>query len=399
MVFVGCTGNPDAHCGEGGDQAPYVVVDTLPTAFAEKPFVTLDVDSERYFLTVPAVRAAGRTGTDWATAAASPHSAVPNSPKASTGAASTGDDLKVPFEEVYVASNASDTSGSINAKLSQGLHVVLSPGVYRLEGALLLNTENQVLLGLGFATLVSANGEPCVAVGDVSGVRVAGILFQAGPEPTDALLVVGTAASFPGDPNNPVVLSDVFARVGGPDGPNGVAQAESMVVVKCGHVVGDNLWLWRADHTAGGAPVTDGWFPVDHGLVVRQGADDVSMYGLACEHTLSDLAVWDGDRGKTYFYQSELPYDATQALFGDPGFVGYRVGANVTSHQGYGIGVYSYFRDFEVNVETGISAPESATFDSPFSVFLNGYGGIKHVLNDQGNATGLDAAGQAYVCN
>ena len=51
-----------------------------------------------------------------------------------------------------------------------------------------------------------------------------------------------------------------------------------MVDISSGHVVGDNLWLWRADHDVGGA-VADERNPVAHGLVVS--ADDVTMYGLA----------------------------------------------------------------------------------------------------------------------
>jgi hypothetical protein len=35
------------------------------------------------------------------------------------------------------------------------------------------------------------------------------------------------------------------------------------------------------------------------------------------EHTLGDLLDWQGERGRTYFYQSELPYDVTQANYGD----------------------------------------------------------------------------------
>ena len=42
----------------------------------------------------------------------------------------------------------------------------------------------------------------------------------------------------------------------------------------------------------------------DHVLVVD--GDDVTMYGLAVEHTLADLTSWQGERGRTYFYQSEV---------------------------------------------------------------------------------------------
>ena len=40
--------------------------------------------------------------------------------------------------------------------------------------------------------------------------------------------------------------------------------------------------------------------------------DDVTTYGLAVEHTLEDLTVWNGEGGQVYFYQSELPYDVDQ---------------------------------------------------------------------------------------
>ena len=80
--------------------------------------------------------------------------------------------------------------------------------------------------------------------------------------------------------------------------------------MNAGQVIGDNFWLWRADHSIGGASVTGGFYPCLHGLVVN--GDSVAMYGLAAEHTLEDLTVWRGDKGATYFYQSELPYDVSE---------------------------------------------------------------------------------------
>ena len=47
--------------------------------------------------------------------------------------------------------------------------------------------------------------------------------------------------------------------------------------------------------------------PCDHALIVN--GDDVIMYGLAAEHTLKDVVLWNGDHGATFFFQSELPYD------------------------------------------------------------------------------------------
>ena len=78
----------------------------------------------------------------------------------------------------------------------------------------------------------------------------------------------------------------------------------------------------------------------------------------------------------------------TQQNWGDKGFVGYRVANDVSAHEGYGIGVYHYFRDFPVVTTTGIVAPDTATFVSPLGVFLNGQGTMQHILNHQGGATG-----------
>ena len=64
-----------------------------------------------------------------------------------------------------------------------------------------------------------------------------------------------------------------------------------------------------ADHSATGG-VYDGANPVKNGLVVD--GDDVTTYGLAVEHTLEDLTVWNGEGGQVFFYQSELPYDVDQ---------------------------------------------------------------------------------------
>ena len=90
-------------------------------------------------------------------------------------------DEAVGFDQVYVANNKTDTAATINAKLKQGLHLVLTPGIYSLDSAIEISHSGTVVLGLGFATLVSASSDAIIEVGDVDGVRVAGILLQAGP--------------------------------------------------------------------------------------------------------------------------------------------------------------------------------------------------------------------------
>jgi len=121
MVFVGTENAPDSHCGLSGGQ-PYVTVDETPVV-AEKPFLTID-DSGMFYLNIPQVTSTS-SGVEWSSSSS-------GSSSGSTGAAS-GEIDQVSFSEVYVASNATDTAAMINAKLAEGLHLVLTPGIYSLD--------------------------------------------------------------------------------------------------------------------------------------------------------------------------------------------------------------------------------------------------------------------------
>ena len=354
---------------------------TTPTV-SEKPYITVGTDG-KYSLQIPPLKTSS-SGADF-------------------DAAGT---RAVRFEDVYVT-HPSDSSATINTKLAAGLHIVFTPAIYNLDQPLIVNSSGQILLGLGLATLVSAAQNVVISIGDVDGVRIAGVILQAGPPhpvtkaAAPALLEWGTGRHA-GDGAHPGFLHDVFARVGGPDGTiSSPVAANAMLHIRSGHVIGDNMWLWRADHAIGG-PIIYSSNRCANGLLVD--GDDVTMYGLAVEHAEEDLTVWSGERGRTYFYQSELPYGVTQQQYGSKGFAGYRVAATVRAHAGWGIGVYSFFRDYNVTVRSGIVAPaalESSFFNS-LSVFLNGHGGIEHVINDKGGASICGRGGPKtsihYVC-
>lgn len=128
-------------------------------------------------------------------------------------------------------------------------------------------------------------------------------------------------------------------------------------------------------------------YPCDTALRVY--GSNVVMYGLAAEHTLQDLIVWDGENGFVYFYQSELPYDVTTADFEN--YVGYRVGSNVSTHTAFGVGVYSCFRDHETIATTAICIPDKPGVNiiNPYTVHLNYHGGIKSVMTKQNIETGF----------
>jgi len=221
--------------------------------------------------------------------------------------------------------------------------------------------------------------------------------LQAGAKPTESLLVGGDGSSA-GAATRPGGLHDVYARVGGPD--TSAVQASTMVTIRSGHVFADNLWLWRADHIVGGALVRNGANPCVTGLDVQ--GDDVTFVGLAVEHTLGDLVSWSGERGATYFFQAELPYDANSS-YAEHGYTGYRVADTVTQHDAYATGVYHFFRDHAVSVVSGIRVPGAleSRFRAALSVFLNGRGTIQHVLNGHGNATtpAAGAGNTAYWCD
>jgi len=99
-------------------------------------------------------------------------------------------------------------------------------------------------------------------------------------------------AGYAGDSNSPGVMSDVFARVGGPD--SGQVMTETMVTINSGYTIIDNTWLWRADHTVHGS-VYNSQNPVRTGIVIN--GDNVIAYGLASEHTLGNLVEWNGNNG------------------------------------------------------------------------------------------------------
>jgi hypothetical protein len=213
-----------------------------------------------------------------------------------------------------------------------------------------------------------------------------------------------------GDSKNPGLLSDVFARVGGSSYDRHVS-TDVMIQLYSGNIYGDNLWLWRADHVVlhpgenANFPLISPYYrqtvmgecAVKNGMIVH--GSDVTMVGLAIEHTTEDQLIWNGENGYLAFYQCELPYDVDQS-FAERSFVGYRVGEHVQHHEAKGIGVYSNFRDFDVNVATAIVHPENRegiTMKNLFTVYLDNQGKINSVVNGRGPGQKSER-GHPYRC-
>ena len=91
----------------------------------------------------------------------------------------------------------------------------------------------------------------------------------------------------------------------------------------------------------------------------------MTIYGLFVEHYQQYQVIWNGDGGRVYFYQSELPYDPpNQASWtsgaGTNGWASYKVANTVTSHEAWGLGIYSVFTNPNIFLTRAIEAPNNA---------------------------------------
>ena len=297
-----------------------------------------------------------------------------------TGGSTAG--TSIPITKFYVV-KAGDTAATINAALASGLNLLVTPGVYHLSAPLNITRPDTVVLGLGLATLVPDNGVTAITTADVDGINISGLIISAGTTNSSSLVQIGPAGSSTSHPSDPTTLQDVFFRVGG----DAAGKATQSLVVNSANTVGSDLWIWRADHGSG-----VGWSTntAANGLVVN-GAD-VTMYGLAVEHYEKYQTTWNGNGGRTYFYQSEMPYDVPNNASwtpggGENGYPSYKVANSVTSHQAWGVGVYCYFSTNSSVVSTNaLTSPTSSGVDwhDMVTVSLGGTGTIHHIINNSG---------------
>jgi hypothetical protein len=341
---------------------PYTVVPRTPVS-REKPYLYLD-SAGRYTVFVPSMRQNSQ-GATW------------------SGGSTPG--ASIPLSQFYVA-KPGDSAARINQALQQGLHLLFTPGVYHVNQTINVTRADTVVLGLGYPTLIPDSGVVPMSVADVDGVKLAGVLFDAGPVNSPVLLQVGPSGATASHAANPTTVQDVFFRIGGA----APGKATTSLVVNSANTIIDHIWAWRADHGSG-----VGWTvnPADTGLIVN-GAN-VSAYGLFVEHYQKYEVIWNGNGGRTIFFQNEMPYDPpSQSAWrsGVRGYAAYKVADTVTSHEAWGLGSYCNFNvDPSIVAEHGFEAPNRSTvrFHDLLTVSLGGMGTIAHVINDVGGpATG-----------
>ncbi|MCQ1577826.1 coagulation factor 5/8 type domain-containing protein [Streptomyces parvus] len=356
MTFSGVEGAP----ANSFPEPPYTTLETTLIS-REKPFLHLDGDDYKVF--VPEKRENAR-GVSWANGTPAGES--------------------IPLDRFYVVKEGADAA-TINAAVEQGLHLLFTPGVYHIDETININRADTVALGLGLATIIPDNGVTAIKVGDVDGVKLAGLLVDAGPVNSETLIEVGPENASADHSANPTSLQDVFVRIGGA----GPGKATTSIVVNSDDTIIDHTWVWRADHGEGWGWETN---RADYG--VRVNGDDVLATGLFVEHFNKYDVEWYGERGRTIFFQNEKAYDAPnqEAIQnGDTkGYAAYRVDDSVEQHEGWGMGSYCYYNvDPTIIQEHGFKAPvkPGVKFHSLIVVSLGGNGQYEHVINDVGSPT------------
>ena len=359
-VFSGVAGAP----AQAFPSPVYTTLATTPVS-REKPYLT--IDSSGKYRVFGAGAEDGVVGRDL----------VPSSvPTAGTS---------IPMSQFYVA-RPTDTAATLNAALASGLNLFFTPGVYTLNQTLAVTRADTIVLGLGFPTLQPTGGVNAMSVADVDGVKIAGLLFDAGTTNSNALLTVGPGTSAVSHAANPTTVQDVFFRIGGAV----AGKATNSLVVNSNNVLIDDIWAWRADHGA----VATGWTinTANTGLLVN-GAN-VLATGLFVEHYQQYQVLWNGENGKTIFFQNEMPYDVpSQAAWtsgNGNGWAAYKVGANVKNHQMWGVGSYCFFNiggtNTNINAARGFEVPNVAgvKVHDALTVSLGGNGTISNVVNNTG---------------
>jgi hypothetical protein len=365
QVFMGDNGAPATDFVVG---TQYTNVGASPVSQEEPYLYTDDSGAMRVF--VPAV-AQNSTGPSYASGSQAGSS--------------------LPISRFFVA-NPSTPVWQINVELALGKNLLLTPGIYNLPQSIRVDYPNTIVLGLGFATLIPQNGNAAMRTANVPGIKLSGLIFDAGPVKSPELLELGDGPGWSqaGDPTD---VQDVFFRVGGAE----LGKVGTAFVVNDSNVLLDDIWSWRADHGAGA-----GWTSntADTGLQVN--GDNVRAYGLAVEHYQKNEVVWSGQHGEVVFFQNEMPYDppSQAAWMSGPhtdGYPAFLVTNDVRSFQGYGMGSYSYFNQgVNVYAANAFVAPDrpGVQFNDLLTIFLNpngGMGGISNVINGVG--------GPSYITN
>ena len=360
MMFVGVNGAP----AENWPEMPYTTIKETPV-IREKPYIVFV--GKDFRVKIPSIRK-NSSGPDWI-----------NGPER---------EKTINMDDFYIVTPDIDNSESINSALTKGKNLLITPGRYFLDKSLKVTRPGTVIMGIGLATLIPENGNAAMEISDVDGITVCGLTIDAGKVFSEKLFEVGEPGSRKPHDANPVFLYDIFFRVGGPD----EGSASVCMVINSTDVCVDHIWLWRADHGNG-----VGWNKnrCANGLIVN--GENVTIYGLFNEHFQEYQTLWNGNNGRVYFYQSEMPYDPPTVESwkhdGIFGYASYKVSDRVKSHEAWGIGIYNVFYDAPVIVDNAIETPAclEGYIHHKIIFWLNGNKEsiVKSIINGKGGSVSV----------
>lgn len=298
----------------------------------------------------------------------------------------------IDVEDNFMIVKPGHTAEDMNRALSEGKHLLITPGMYTLNEPLHITRPGTVVLGLGWATLIPGEGnrQGAIVIDDIDDVSVASLLFDAHYS-SDTLVKVGEGKSSVRHSERPVMLSDLFFRIGGfrPD----PVHVDRAIEITSNDVIGDHFWIWRADHGVRGSV---GWNvnTAPNGLVVN--GDRVTVYGLFNEHFQEYQTLWNGEDGRMYFYQCETPYDAPgQEYYMSEngtrnGYAAYKVADNVSNHYACALGIYDVLVN-EIMIENSVEVPDTPGVEVYHvcnnSLSNGGKRGFGYVINGLGKST------------
>jgi hypothetical protein len=353
QVFAGDTGGPPSDFGPATAVSPAGDIDNVETVpvVRESPFVYYR--NGQFFIFDPWVQF-DRRGYDWSL---------------------WGSGTSLPLSDFYIANANTDTAATLNATLAQGQDIILTPGDYTLDAALIVPKPNEVVFGLGESTLTADNGTPTLVVDDAAtGAVLAG--FDANgsgsTSPADQI-VIGNMPGATGRRKDPTTLSDVST----------ISNATTDELINQNYVLQNQAEIQA---TGGGTYTATQWTEPsnDYGTVVN--GNHVTWEGIWLEHFKMTEATWNGQGGQVVFLENELPFTPPFTTDGVPpsdwmlnanfdGYPSLAVSPSVTSFRLSGFQSWSRFDNgCYCVVSSLITAPvrRDVTFHDLFSGLILG---------------------------
>ena len=212
----------------------------------------------------------------------------------------------LPLSDFYLANSTTDTAATINAALATGEDVLLEPGAYSVSAPLTVPNANEVILGLGEATVTASTNTSTIVVNDaargtiLAGFSANGLAFNAttntGPYAAEQI-EIGNTPHASGSLTDPTTLSDVST----------ISNSTTDELINQNDVLLNQAEI-QSNNNGGNGYTTTNW-PAessgDYGVIVN--GNDVTLEGIWLEHFKMTEATWNGDGGQVIFLENELP--------------------------------------------------------------------------------------------